>query len=145
MSAEIDSYKLRIQDLFTLGDKVVTTAGSESMRNDLVARRDELKAEKDALTGEIRQHQTQVVESSNQDFYDVKQTLPAEPLVSRNKIRTLEDYTLAFLLISYLFMITLLIYLYVYFAPDRLQALGRGLSAAFLLTILCALLLYYFA
>lgn len=144
MTTEIDSYKLRIQDLFSLGEKVITTAGNASMLNDMTSRRDELKKEKETLTGEIKQHQTQIVDSTNQDFYDVKQTL-SDPIVSPNKIHTIEDYTLAFLVISYLFMVTLMVYLYVYFAPDRGPALGRALAAAVLVTIFCGLLLYYFA
>lgn len=136
-------YFSQIADLLTIGDKLFVNNGTATIMTEIIAQKDQLKKEKEELNDEI-QKSTAIIEKNNQDFYDVKQTVP-DPYPSENKIHTLEDYTLGFLTISYLFMVSMLVYLYVMFAPDRWVAFGRGVMLSVLLTLFMVLLAYYFS
>jgi hypothetical protein len=142
MAADIP-YSSQIADLLTIGDKLFVNDGTATISTEITARKDQLKKEKDTLNDEIRKS-TAIIEKNNQDFYDVKQTVP-DPYPAENKIHTIEDYTLGFLTISYVFMVSMLVYLYVLFAPNRWAAFGRGVMLSVLLTLFLVLLAYYFA
>ena len=111
---------------------------------------EEVSARNRMLTEEIRrltdenQRARQLIETHDQDFYDVKETLP-ETLDTSVRIRTIEDYTLSFLALSYAVAVVMLLFLYVALAPNRGTAFVQGSIIAAMVTCLMVLLVYYFA
>lgn len=85
-----------------------------------------------------------LIETHDQDFYNVKETVP-ETIDTTSRIHTLEDFTLAFLGLAYVVAVVMLLFLYVMMAPNRGTALVQGLIMSCLITLLFIMLLYYFA
>lgn len=141
-NTDLSDYRAQIDNLLQIGNRVYAGTANDGVLKEVLARKEQLKQEENALNEEIKKGAA-IIEKNNQDFYDVKQTLP-ETYNANNKLHTIEDYTLGFLSVAYLFMVTMLIYLYVTFAENRWVAFGRSSLMTILLTLFLALLLYYF-
>lgn len=139
---DLSDYRAQIDNLLQTGNKLYTEYNNDGVLKEVLSRKEQLKNEEKTLNEEIKKGAA-IIEKNNQDFYDVKQTLP-EIYNANNKLHTIEDYTLGFLSVSYLFMVTMLIYLYVMFAENRWAAFGRSSLMTLLVTLFLALLLYYF-
>ena len=100
----------------------------------------ELEEKKKAIEKEIANNEA-VIERSNRDFSDVKNTLPDRPTYSR--LHFIEDYTVFFLVASYLFMILLCGYLYVLSAEQKWSAVGQVVVVSFFITLFFGLVSYY--
>ena len=82
-----------------------------------------------------------VIERSNRDFSDVRDTLPETQ--TKKTLHFIEDYTLAILTIAYLFMIIAVIYVYTANAEIKLVAFGKASVGSLILTVFLFVLLYY--
>lgn len=107
---DIDSLKAISQDSLMMGDSVFSTTGNAQIALQIKARNQDLKNKKESLKNEI-EHKESIVERSNRDFTDVKDSLPEK--YESKSLNVLEDYTVAVLMIAYIFMIFSLIYYYI--------------------------------
>ena len=114
--------------------------GYADITRQVTARNNELKSKKEALLTDIKKKEA-IVERSNRDFTDIKDSLP-EP--QPNKIlHVLEDYTLAVLVISYLFALLAGIYAYVFFAEAKGFALLKGILVGGIFSAFLFMVLFY--
>lgn len=131
LQQDIKDLQSMIDNSLSNGDLLFGTTPHNEMIRQLQERNKELTTKKDALSKDIREKEA-IIERSNQDFKDVKKTVP-EPQ-PKKVLRFVEDYTMAMFVISYLFMIVALDYFYVYQAEYKLLAAGQSLFASVLLT-----------
>jgi hypothetical protein len=132
----------QIHDTMIMGDTIFGKQGHSDVTKEIKERNSELQEKKDKLEKEI-DHNERMMQRSNRDFTDVKDTLP-DPQPKRI-LHFIEDYTLAFLSISYLFMMLAVIYWYVSQSTDWVMALLQALISSVILTIFLFMLLYYLA
>lgn len=138
---EIDSFKDNlIPNLFVMGDNMTGTAGHNAITKQVAERNKDLRTKKDILIKEIEKGEA-VTERSNRDFVNVHDTvLEPQPKKTLNFI---EDYTLAILVISYIFMILVIIYIYVSTSEFKLIAFGKALVGTILLSVFLFMSLFY--
>jgi hypothetical protein len=124
-----------------MGDTVFTVQGNEKgIITDVKSRIDSLDTEKKELEQEIsKQHQ--LIQTSNRDFSDVKDTLPeTQP---ERFLYFIEDYTLAILSMSYLILVIAVIAFRTYLSSDTWKTFLESLVGASIFTIFAFMLLYY--
>lgn len=140
LQKDIEQLRATVTDSLMMGDSLFGQFGSEDIRNQVKARNHDLKAKKEKLMKEIDKKEA-IIERSDRDFSDVKNTLPEkEP---KQVLHFIEDYTLLVLIISYLFMIISAIYIYTLLAENKLIALGQSVLGSVFLTCFMLMLLYY--
>ena len=130
-----------VNDALMVGDSTFTVQGNEKgIVKDVKDRIDTLETEKKELEKEIdKQHQ--LVQTSNRDFSDVKDTLPeTQP---ERFLYFIEDYTLSILAMAYLIMVVAASSFHTYLSLDTWTALLESLVACSVLTIFLFMLLYY--
>lgn len=141
LKSDIDSLRTNVMDSLGLGDTIFGQFGHNEVSSQLKNRNDDLKKEVDNLMKEIDTSQA-IIDRSNRDFIDVKRTLPEkEP---KKILHFIEDYTMALLAISYLFMVLIGIYYYsmltgVFDISHFFQAIGYS----GLISIIVCMILYY--
>ena len=124
-----------------MGDTVFTVQGNEKgIVNDVKSRIDSLEKDKKELEQELgKQHQ--LIQTSNRDFSDVKDTLPeTQP---EKFLYFIEDYTLAILSMSYLILVIAVIAFRTYLSSDTWKTFLESLVGASTFTIFAFMLLYY--
>jgi hypothetical protein len=124
-----------------VGDSTFTVQGNEKgIVKDVKERIDVLETEKKELEKEIdRQHQ--LIQTSNRDFSDVKDTIPeTQP---ERFLYFIEDYTLSILAMAYLIMVVAAASFHTYLSLDTWAALLESLVGLSVLTIFLFMLLYY--
>ena len=129
-----------VADSLVMGDTMYGQYGYQDIANQVKDRNSDLKNKKEELVKEVEKGEA-LIERSNRDFSDVKDTI-SEPQ-SNQKLRFVEGYTLAFLTISYLFMIIAAIYIYTLISDNKLVAFGKSFVASIFLSIFLFMLLYY--
>ena len=82
-----------------------------------------------------------IIARSNRDFADVHDTI-SEPQPKKT-LRFIEDYTLAILAISYIFMIIACIYIYTIKAELKLVAFGKSFVGSIFLSMFLFIFLFY--
>jgi len=138
---DIEHLTATVGDTLILGDSLFGNFGSGDIAKQIRARNTELKAKKQQLTDEVDKSEA-IIERSDRDFSDVKNTLPeTQP---KKVLRFIEDYTLAILAMSYLFMIVAGIYVYTLIAENKLAAFGQSFISSIFLTCFMFMMLYYF-
>jgi hypothetical protein len=141
LQSDIDSLRTNVMDSLSLGDTIFGQFGHNEVSSQLKNRNDDLKLQVDSLMKEIDKNQA-IIDRSNRDFIDVKHTLPEKQ--PKKILHFIEDYTMALLAISYLFMLFIGIYYYsvitgVFETSKLLQAIGYS----GLLSMLVGVVLYY--
>jgi len=141
LKSDIDSLRGNVNDSLTLGDTIFGQFGHNEVSAQLRKRNNDLTLQVKNLTKEIDKNQA-IVDRSNRDFIDVKRTLPEKQ--PKKILHFIEDYTMALLAISYLFMVLIGIYYYsmmngVFDISKCVQAVGYS----GLLSIIVGMLLYY--
>ena len=106
----------------TVGDSMFGQFGYQDIAKQVKERHIELKTKKETLLKEVDKNES-IIERSNRDFSDVKDTIK-EPQ-SKKVLRFVEDYTMAFVVIAYLFMIISIIYVYTASSELKLVAFGK--------------------
>lgn len=140
IASDINYLKQNITDTLLTGDAIFGQYGSADITKSVQQSNIELEEKKKAIEKEIANNEA-VIERSNRDFSDVKNTLSDRPTYSR--LHFIEDYTVFFLVASYLFMILLCGYLYVLSADEKWTAFGQVAAASVFGTLFLGLLAFY--
>jgi len=140
IDTDIQGLKASIQDALLMGDQIVGTNSNTQVVRQAQLRNKELKETKIALEVDIRKKEA-IVNRTNRDFSDVKDSLPQTQ--SNQILHVVEDYTVAILVVSYLFAILGFITSYVIQAAEFWSGLGQALLASTIFTMLSTLILYY--
>jgi len=130
-----------VNDALIVGDSTFTVQGNEKgIVKDVKERIDVLETEKKELEKKI-DHQHQLIQTSNRDFSDVKDTLPeTQP---ERFLYFIEDYTLSILAMAYLIMVVAASSFHTYLSLDTWAAILESLVGFGILTIFLFMLLYY--
>lgn len=137
---DITSLRSTILESLLMGDSMFGTAGHIDIRNEVKNRNQKLKEEYEKLRDNIDKKEA-IMRKSNRDFTDVRDTLPEKQ--STQRLHVFEDYTVAFLSISYLFMIISFIYVYTYSSESKITSFFKASLISFILTLFLFILLYY--
>lgn len=137
---DITRLKATITDLIAVGSSMYNpTTGS--MTADALSRNNELTAKKESLDEEIKKQES-IVNRVNRDFTDVRNQLPET--IPDKRLHFIEDYTLAILGISYLFMILIALHTYVLKSEEAwTMSLLRGLMYSVLISLIMGMIVYY--
>lgn len=148
LESDIESLKAIIGDSFYMGDAIYGKYGMDDITKQVRTRNQELKAKKEAIKNDIYKKEA-IIERTDRDFSDVKDSLPeTQP---KKVLHFIEDYTLAFLTISYFFMVIALNYLFVIESKDPLypffnyKAFIQGIITTGFITCFMYMVLYYFS
>lgn len=137
---DITRLKATITDLIAVGSSMYNpTTGS--MTADALSRNNELTAKRESLDEEIKKQES-IVNRVNRDFTDVRNQLPET--IPDKRLHFIEDYTLAILGISYLFMILIALHTYVLKSEEAwTMSLLRGLMYSVLISLIMGMIVYY--
>jgi hypothetical protein len=127
-------------DSLTMGDTMFGQFGYNDIAKQVQSRNNELKKKKEQISKDVEKGNA-IIERSNRDFADVKDTI-SEPQPKR-VLRFIEDYTLAILVISYIFMIITIIYMYTITSEIKLVAFGKAFVGSIFLSMFLFMLLFY--
>ena len=147
MEHDIVMLQAKIMDSILIGDAIATNTPNVPITAKLATDNKELETKKTILLKDIDKMR-KIMDRSNRDFTDVKDTLPETP--QKQFLHFIEDYTLAFLVMSYLFMVIGILYLYSnkpysVMPGFSFTALIQGTVAASIITCIMYVLLYYFS
>lgn len=137
---DMDTLRASVMDSLVMGDAMFGRTGHGDMTSQALARNEELSLKKEQLSKDITKKEA-LVERSNRDFEDVKDTI-AETQTKR-VLHFIEDYTIVILLFSYLFMILSGIYVYVILSDKPLRGLLEGIVGSVVLSAFLFMILLY--
>jgi len=137
---DITLLRSTILESLLMGDSMFGTAGHIDIRNEVKSRNTKLQEEYNQIRGNIDKKEA-IIRKTNRDFTDVKDTLPE--IQPSDRLHVFEDYTAAFLSISYLFMIISFIYVYTYTSDSKMNAFLRSLLISIIITLLFFIISYY--
>jgi hypothetical protein len=140
LKQDITALQANITDSLHMGDAMFGSYGYADITKQVTARNDELKSKKQALLTDIKKKEA-IVERSNRDFTDLKDSLP-DPQPTR-LLHVLEDYTLAVLFVSYLFALLAGLYVYVSLAESKGIALLKGIAGSTIFTAFAFMVTFY--
>ena len=132
----------QIEDGLAMGDSMFGQYAHVDVAREVSSRTKELQKKKEELEEDIRQKEA-IIKRTDRDFTDVKDTLPETLEEERN--RFIEDYTLLFLSLAYVFMVVSAIVYFVALSPTPWPTLGKSLGYSLLGTFLAGVLLYVIA
>jgi len=136
ITEQIDNLKTIITNELIKGDAMFSGIdGYSKIATDINLRNKELNDKKEKITDEIHKKE-KIINSTNRDFTDIKDKADV------SKILFLEDYTMFFVALSYLFMICIFIYVYTYMSEVPLYGFGKALGGSVVFTIIGGMLLY---
>jgi hypothetical protein len=134
---QLTKVRAAINELFVIGNSLFSTnngGGANYVKDQNTI----LEAKKNKLL-DISKRQQSDINRYNRDFIDTK-----PETIENKRFHVLEDYTLVFLCISYLFMLLVGLHTYVFHSDEPFTtALFKGLLYAFILTMLSGMMLYY--
>ena len=138
ITQDIKDLQANITDSLSKGDLLFGAQPHNQITEQVTERNKELKSKKEKLSKDIVSKEA-IIERSDQDFRDVKQTI-SEP-EPKKILRFIEDYSVAFLLLSYIFMVLSGMYWYTLDATVQTTAwiqaiVGGGVLSAFFFMIL---------
>jgi hypothetical protein len=140
LQKDIETLTSTVGDSLTMGDSMFGQFGYQDIAKQVKDRNQELKSKKNLLLKEVEKGES-IIERSSRDFSDVRNTLPeSQP---KKALHFIEDYSLAILIISYLFMIIAIIYVYTASAEIKLVAFGKASVGSILITVFLFVLLYF--
>jgi len=140
LESDIASLRANVLDSLAVGDSMFGNYGHSDVSKQVQARNADLKAKKDELTNDINKKEA-IIERSNRDFTDIKKNLPE--VQPKTVLHFIEDYTLAILSISYLFMICILIYGYTITGLPYSTRFVQAFITSLFFTMFMFMLLYY--
>jgi hypothetical protein len=142
LQKDIEHLRATTGDALMMGDSIFGKAGVGEITEQVKSRNHELKNKKEELKKNIDKKEA-IIERSNRDFSDVKDTLPEK--MPNSVLNFVEDYTLVFLIISYLFMIITVIYLYTLNSQMKIIGLLQSIIGSVFLSCFLFVMLYYFS
>ena len=137
---DITSLRATTHNTLIMGDTMFGQSGYNDIANQVRERNNDLKKKKDGLSKDIEKGEA-IITRSNRDFTDVHDTV-SEPQ-PKKILRFIEDYTLAILIISYIFMIIAIIYIYTITSEFKLLAFGKAFVGSIFLSMFLFMLLFY--
>ena len=141
LRADVDSLHASVVDSLSLGDTMFGQYGSNDVTTQIRKRNEDLTLQVQSLTKEIDKNQA-IVDRSNRDFIDVKRTLPEKQ--PKKILHFIEDYTMALLAMSYLFMLLIGIYSYSMMnGVFDISKCGQAVGYSGLISIVVGMILYY--
>lgn len=130
----------QINNALIRGDVLLSIDTNNVMVEQAKTRQTELTEQKTKLENEIAK-KNKIIERIDRDFSDTRnQIAHPQPI---KKLVVLEDYTLALLCISYLFMVLTFIYYYTSISMTPMAAFMQALIGSLFLTMFVIILLYY--
>ena len=123
-----------LNGLYTTSTTSVTTTNQASIQTEQLAKR------KKELIKDVEMKEA-IINRSNRDFSDVKDTLPEH--LPKKTLHVIEDYTMAILAMSYLFMVIAAVYLYTITSTEPMSAMLRGIGYAIVTSLFAWMGLYY--
>jgi len=140
IDADIKGLQASIHDALLMGDQIVGQNSNTDVVRQAQLRNKELKETKQQFEADLRKKEA-IINRTNRDFSDVKDSLPQTQ--SDKVLHVAEDYTVAILLIAYVFAILGFITSYVIQSSEFWSGLGQALVASVIFTMLSTLILYY--
>jgi hypothetical protein len=139
LDKDIENLRMVVQDTLIMGDSMFGSSGYGEIMTEVKARNAELKVKKETLLKDINKKES-IIERSDRDFNDVRQGLPDTMPTSR--LNFIEDYTVAILCMSYLFMLIAVIYVYTARSEHWVRGLFMsGIGSIFL--SICLFIIFY--
>uniref|UniRef100_A0A6C0HLP5 Uncharacterized protein n=1 Tax=viral metagenome TaxID=1070528 RepID=A0A6C0HLP5_9ZZZZ len=127
-------------DMTTLNGLYATSTTSVNATNQASIQTDQLAKRKKELIKDVEMKEA-IINRSNRDFSDVKDTLPEH--LPKKTLNVIEDYTMAILAMSYLFMVIAAVYLYTITSTEPMSAMLRGIGYATVASLFAWMGLYY--
>ena len=140
IDADIKGLQASIHDALLMGDQIVGQNSNKDVVRQAQLRNKELKETKEAIEVDLRKKEA-IINRTNRDFSDVKDSLPETQ--TNQVLHVVEDYTVAILVVSYLFAILGFIVSHVIKAPEFWSGLGQALVISTIITMLFTMILYY--
>lgn len=140
--SDIQNTRSQIEDGLTMGDSMFGRFAHVEVAREVKNRTEELQKKKDGLEQDLREKEA-LIQRANRDFSDVKDALPET--LEQQRIQFIEDYTVMFLVISYVFMALSAIIFYVTISEQKMAAFGKALGYTLFATIMSGLLFYFIA
>jgi hypothetical protein len=132
---DIINLQTLIRNALTSGQSIFDNASDTTIISQLKTRKSDLNTTFDKLKKETQDKQS-TIDKLNRDFLDSNKN------VNESKVLFLEDYTMFFVLISYLFMIFIFIFVYTYTSNNKLYTFATTIGASVTFTVAGGLLLY---
>jgi hypothetical protein len=142
LQQNIEQLRSTIGDSLIMGDSVFGDYGIADITKQVKDRNEELKNKKEEIHNTILKNEA-IIERSSRDFSDVKDTLPEKQ--PKKVLNFIEDYTLAVLVIAYLFMVMSIIYLYTIQSTVKITGFLQALIGSVFLTCFMFIMLLYFS
>lgn len=140
--SDIQRVRSQIEDNLVMGDSMFGRFAHVEVAREVKLRTEELQKKKEALEQDIKEKEA-LVQRANRDFSDVKDALPET--LEHQRIKFVEDYTLLFLSLAYVFMVVSAIIFYVALSEQKAKALAKAVGYAVLCTFMAGMLLYWIA
>uniref|UniRef100_A0A6C0KV90 Uncharacterized protein n=1 Tax=viral metagenome TaxID=1070528 RepID=A0A6C0KV90_9ZZZZ len=141
MSAQdSDFLRASIGNSLHMGDSMFGEFGYADVSKQVDDRNAELKRKKEALKKSIDKKEA-IISRSGRDFTDIKDSLPET--LPNTTLHVIEDYTVAVLLLSYLFMVLTFISYYTSQATVFATGLFQSVLGSVLVTIIIAMIFNY--
>lgn len=140
--SDIGKIRNEIDDSLAMGDSMFGTYAHAAVADQVSGRLEELKKKKEEMEEEIRQKEA-TIDRSNRDFTDVKDALPETE--EQKRVSFIEDYTLMFVSLSYVFMVVSAIVYVVALSDTPSATLLKSLGIALVGTIVAGYVLYMIA
>jgi hypothetical protein len=129
-----------VMDSLSMGDTMFGQYGYNDIAKQVKGRNEELKKKKDGLMKEVEKGES-IIEKTNRDFEDEYKNVPSPQ--PKKVLRFIEDYTIAILVISYLFMVIAAIYVLTAMSENKLVTFGKTLVGSILLSMGLFMGLFY--
>jgi hypothetical protein len=129
-----------VGDSLAMGDSMLGQFSYGDIIKQVKDRNTELKSKKENLVKEVEKKEA-IIERSDRDFSDVNDTIP-QPYPKR-VLNFVEDYTLAALIMAYLFMVMAIIYGYTITSEFKLIGFGKAIVGTGFLSMFLGMLLFY--
>jgi hypothetical protein len=140
--SDIGKLRAQVEDGLAMGDSMFGQFAHVDVTNEVNRRLSDLKKKKGGLEQKLREKEA-IVQRSNRDFSDVKDSLPETQ--ERKRVQFVEDYTMMFLLLSYVFMILSFIIFYVTLSEQKMKAFFYSLGISMVFTFFGSFLIYLIA
>lgn len=140
LQQDIISLSGSVMDSLSMGDTMFGQYGYNDIAKQVKARNEELKAKKEKLMKEVEKGEG-IIEKTNRDFEDEYKTVPQPQ--SKKVLRFVEDWTVAILIISYLFMVIAAIYIFTSMSENKLATFGKLLVGAIFFSMFMFMVLFY--
>ena len=140
--ADLQRLRSQVDDGLSMGDAMFGRFAHVEVAREVNDRMEDLQKKKASLEQDLKEKEA-LIQRANQDFSDVKDTLPET--LDKKRVQFVEDYTIAFLSLSYLFMMLSAIVWYVSLAEQKMAAVFKAIGYSALTTIVAGIILYLIA